>query len=104
VVVVVVSRVVVTAVGGGYVVVFVTLSAATPLLVPYVVLEEFVCVPSAPIDLCIVVVLKVPGIGATSTGAVVVVVSDDVDCAAATPVIMPSATAPATRSLVMSCP
>jgi hypothetical protein len=52
----------------------------------------------------VVVVLKAPGGGgAIGIGAVVVVVSDVDTCAVATPVINPSAAAPANRSLVMSC-
>ena len=62
------------------------------------------CVPSRPTVFLVVVVLRVPGEGARTVGAVVTVVSDEVVCAMATPVIMPSAAAPASRSRVMSSP
>jgi hypothetical protein len=46
----------------------------------------------------------VPGGGATTAGTVVVVVSDVVDCASATPVIVPRAMTPASRNLVIIVP
>jgi hypothetical protein len=60
-----------------------------------------VWVPSAAVDFDVVVELRVPGGGATSSRTVVVVVCEVVDCAAATPVIMPSAITPASKDLVM---
>jgi hypothetical protein len=102
--VVVVSLVVVTADGAGYVVVLVVESDATPLVLPYVVLEESVRVPSTPTDFSLDVVLNVPDGTAKGVGDVVVVVCELDICAMATLVIRPSAAAPASRNFVMSCP
>jgi hypothetical protein len=60
-----------------------------------------VWVPSAAVDFDVVVELSVPGGGATTIGVVVVVDCEVVDCAAATPVIMPRAITPASKDLVI---
>ena len=90
---------------GGDVVVLVTVSSATPLLLRKVVRLVSVSLPSIPIDFSVVLVLSVPMGGATMPGTTVVVVDceDDVDCAAAMPVVNTSAAAPANRNLVMLC-
>jgi hypothetical protein len=88
----------------GFVVVLVEESSATPLVLRYVERVLSVCLPSAPTALLVVVVLSVPGAGAINTGGATVVVVvdwDDVDCAAAMPVINPSTVAVVKRSLVM---
>jgi hypothetical protein len=79
--------------GGGLVVVWVTLSCATPSLLRYVVAFEFVRVPSGLTLLSVRVSLNVPAGGAATEGVTVIVVCDAAGCAIAVPTTISSAAA-----------